>query len=300
MDNKYLPIGTICTVKNKNRKYMIIGYYSLKYSGSVKMYDYTGYPYPEGKLLETEAIAFNHSDIVNVDYLGYKSDIFDNFNLSLLKPSINKKKLLKDDFLNNIKFDENGVVIYDGINSYDHPLDNQILSQKSNYEFDENGIVTLDNDNNENPFVHNYSDEDIISSNSEQPMFNNLVFDKNGVVVSDGTSSQPSDDNESKKYIFDEDGVVVSDETNSQTFDHNGSKKYMFDKNGIVVSDGTSSLSSDDTENKKYIFDEDGVVVSDSKYAESTNKINDSEVVSVEKNSLEHHYEFDENGIVVG
>ena len=271
MEDKYLPIGTVCTVKNKNRKYMIIGYYSIRYSGNVKMYDYAAYPYPEGKLLETEAIAFNHSDILNIDYLGYKSDVFDNFNLSLLKPSINKDKSLKNDLLNNIKFDENGVVIYDGINSYDSQSNNQDFSKnKSIYEFDENGIVTLDNNKNDNPFVHNYSTENIASSNSEQPMLSNLVFDGNGVVISDGDNSISSKGNINKKYLFDEDGMVVADNTISE-------------KN-------TSD----------YKNNQDGIAISDSKSIESPYKFNSSGIVTSDGKTVEQRYRFYEKGVVIG
>lgn len=271
MEDKYLPIGTICTVKNKNRKYMIIGYYSIKYSGNVKMYDYTGYPYPEGKLLETEAIAFNHSDIVNIDYLGYKSDVFDNFNLSLLKPSIKGEKSLKNDLLNNIKFDENGVVIYDGINNYEYQSDSQDFSTtKSNYEFNENGIVILDNHSkNENPFIHNYSNENIVSSNSEQPMVSNLEFDENGVVISDGANSIATKSNVNKKYLFDEDGMVVSDNT----------------------------ISEKNTSN--YKFSQEGVVISDSKSTDTPYEFNGSDMVTSDDKTVEQRYKFDENGVVV-
>lgn len=271
MEDKYLPIGTICTVKNKNRKYMIVGYYSIKYSGNVKMYDYNGYPYPEGKLLETEAIAFNHSDIVSIDYLGYRSDVFDSFNLSLLKPSIDKEKSLKNDLLNNIKFDENGVVIYDGINTYVSQSDNQGISKpEKKYEFDDNGIVVLDNNKkNENPFIHNYSNENIVSSNSEQPIVSNLEFDENGVVISDGANSIAAQNNINKKYLFDEDGMVVSDNTISGK----NTSNYKFSQEGVVISDSKST-------DIPYEFNESGIVTSDDK-------------------TVEQRYKFDENGIVV-
>ena len=35
MEEKYLPIGSVVTVKDINMKLMIIGYYSLEYKNSV-------------------------------------------------------------------------------------------------------------------------------------------------------------------------------------------------------------------------------------------------------------------------
>ena len=37
MEEKYLPIGSVVTVKDINKKLMIIGYYSLEYKNSVKL-----------------------------------------------------------------------------------------------------------------------------------------------------------------------------------------------------------------------------------------------------------------------
>ena len=59
MEEKYLPIGSIVTVKDINKKLMIIGYYSLEYKNSVKLYDYVGCSYPEGMLLKNNTFSFN-------------------------------------------------------------------------------------------------------------------------------------------------------------------------------------------------------------------------------------------------
>ena len=42
MPSKYLPLGSIVKLKNSDKKLMIIGYYSLEYNNSVKIYDYEG------------------------------------------------------------------------------------------------------------------------------------------------------------------------------------------------------------------------------------------------------------------
>ena len=52
MIDKYLPIGTVCTLKGNNKKVMVIGFFSVEYNGNIKMYDYQGCSYPEGILLK--------------------------------------------------------------------------------------------------------------------------------------------------------------------------------------------------------------------------------------------------------
>ena len=73
MKEKFLPIGTICTLKNKNKKIIIVGYFSIKYNGDAVIYDYSGLDYPAG-LLSNSFYHFNHSDINSIDYLGYESE----------------------------------------------------------------------------------------------------------------------------------------------------------------------------------------------------------------------------------
>ena len=41
MNEKYLPIGTICTLKGKNKKVMIVGVYGVEFNGNLKINDYT-------------------------------------------------------------------------------------------------------------------------------------------------------------------------------------------------------------------------------------------------------------------
>ena len=79
MKDKYLPIGSIVTINNTNKNVMIVGYYAIKYQNVVKMYDYVGISYPEGTLLDGN-FAFNHTDIANILYEGYKDDSFNVLN----------------------------------------------------------------------------------------------------------------------------------------------------------------------------------------------------------------------------
>ena len=303
MIDKYLPIGTVCTLKGNNKKIMIVGFFSIEYNGNIKMYDYQGCPYPEGLLLKSGLVSFNHDDVEKIDFLGYKDLLHDNFNKILLK---NTSKLdindAKKTTIANFQFDENGVVIFDGTVSQDmgdlqltavernieidNPFNrryepeirqinknqNKILSP---YVFDENGIIIAENPVNE--------------ENTETKSDNNstYVFDENGVVVSDGTTLEESPVDNNSTYVFDENGVVVSDGTTLEESPVDNNSPYVFDENGVVVSDGTTLEESPVDNNSPYVFDKNGVVVSDGTTLEES---------PVDNNSP---YVFDENGIVV-
>lgn len=113
MEGKYLPIGSIVKLNDNNKKMMIIGYYSLKYQNSVKIYDYCGCVYPEGMLLSNNLFSFNHQDIAEVLFIGFKSEEYDVLNGILQEPSVDNSKITKKENFVNFKYDDNGVVIYD-------------------------------------------------------------------------------------------------------------------------------------------------------------------------------------------
>ena len=74
MEQKYLPIGSVCTLKGKNKKVMITGYYSVEFNGNLRIKDYCGCVYPEGMLLPEHSCTFNHTDIETIDFIGFKND----------------------------------------------------------------------------------------------------------------------------------------------------------------------------------------------------------------------------------
>ncbi|MFR5856879.1 MAG: DUF4176 domain-containing protein [Bacilli bacterium] len=112
MKDKYLPIGSIVSIKGINKNIMITGYYALKYQNVVKMFDYEGISYPEGVLLDNKYV-FNHSEITNVLFEGYKDDAYNVLNNNLIgQNNQNSDNFSKKDNFLNIKYDENGVVNY--------------------------------------------------------------------------------------------------------------------------------------------------------------------------------------------
>lgn len=174
---KYLPIGTVCTIKNHQKKVMIVGVFSVEYNGTVKMYDYRGCDYPEGMLLNNKIYSFNHSDIENILYMGYKDEFYDSFNSNITRQNSNldNKKYEQKPFASNIQFDENGVVIY-------APL--ETTTYKSSVAVPTSQPVERQDVS--NPFVpiQNVSPEPVQQNSKEWSIFKSIQFDENGVVVS--------------------------------------------------------------------------------------------------------------------
>ncbi len=178
--DKYLPIGTVCTIKNHQKKVMIVGVFSIEYNGTVKMYDYKGCDYPEGLLLSNKIQSFNHSDIENIVYMGYKDEFYETFNHNITKQNqpVDSSSLEKKPFAANIQFDENGVVVYDPIETtnYKSTVGNAIQAP-----------VQMEKANNvSNPFVpvQNVQSTQPNEDSKNWSIFKNIQFDENGVVIS--------------------------------------------------------------------------------------------------------------------
>lgn len=71
MLNKYLPIGSICVLKNANRKVMITGFCIKGTETGDKVFDYVGCFYPEGILSLNKNILFDHEQIEKVVCVGF-------------------------------------------------------------------------------------------------------------------------------------------------------------------------------------------------------------------------------------
>lgn len=287
MEEKYLPIGSVVTVKGLNKKIMIIGYYSLEYQNSVKIYDYVGCNYPEGMLLKNNMFSFNHSDIVSCDFVGFKDATYETLNKNLNNQLNTDTKGMDQpkNFL-NLKFDENGVVVYEELS----PVKKAPEVVKS--------IPVA------NPFD---AKVDAPETKSETPvMKNDFKFDENGFVIEDNTVKENKKDIESNfKYTFDENGFVIGEErVGEEKKEANetkaGNVQYLFDENGFVVGEQPVGTPNKNEEIPKYTFDENGVVTSDSTASVSVpkeeTKTNDNE----KKEEFQiPHYRFDENGVII-
>lgn len=66
---EFLPIGTIITLKNGNKRIMICGRLQER-EDDHKIFDYVACLYPEGILAPDELFLFNNEDIDQVHYIG--------------------------------------------------------------------------------------------------------------------------------------------------------------------------------------------------------------------------------------
>lgn len=221
MEKKYLPIGTICTLKNNNKKTMIISYFSLEYNGNVKMYDYKGCVYPEGLLLPAQAVSFDHDDIEKVEYMGFKNEQYEIFNNTLNRSGEKEEvEYEQKPYMSNFKFDENGVVVFDG----------NVVEEKN--EVVDYQVPPVSNSN---PFMAqtNYADDE--ANNTSKA--NIFMFDENGVVISDRSAILELKPANMPSYKFDENGTVIEDDSEVNQQPEQLTSNIKFDENGFVISE---------------------------------------------------------------
>lgn len=251
MNEKFLPIGTICVLNNAN-KVMICGYYSPVYDGSFKVYDYVGCSFPQGILSKDLIFSFNHSDIEKIEFVGYKNEEQRAFlrNLNEFTGSDAKLEQEAADFhkendmiltsteaFSKLLFDENGVVMIAEPN-VKKPAAQPV---NTNIKFDENGYVISmgETPEVENPFYK----EPVMQTVNEVPtqadisIFNNYKFNDEGVVESQET------------YKFNQDGVLTDLQVNTYS-----------ELNNEVV-EPKEVVEPVETVAPKYIFDDDGVLI---------------------------------------
>ena len=236
MKDKYLPIGTVCSIKGKNKKIMITGFYGVEFNGNFKINDYLGCVYPEGLLLPNSTCFFNHSDIEEILFMGFVNDDQRKFKNILNKLTGNDESndsvkdewsLASSESYSKLLFDENGVVVLA------EPVNENKKTSKIN--FDENGFVISEEINDiKNPFYKDYN-ETVAKKQTEN--FNTILtkyeFDEDGFVIQEQSNFDVKKQDALNKIEFDEDGFVVSvkEETKQKK-----SNKYEFDENGILIS----------------------------------------------------------------
>jgi len=307
MEGKYLPIGSVCTLKGKNKKVMITGYYSVEFNGNLKIKDYSGCAYPEGMLLPERVITFNHTDIENIDFVGFKNEEHKIFNSLLDRLTGNGKTeeqkasefhknndmfLTSNNSYSKLLFDENGVVmIAEPVKEKKQEESNGL----SNIKFDEKGYVLSTNNNSDvsNPFhveYENFGNKEKELKPSNWNIFKNIEFDENGTVISDNTSINEKKNELLNEIKFDENGVVISvgkEELEKEI----PQKKYQFDENGVLISINETNKEENisltgskpsQTKTNNYQFDENGIVISEN-----------------QANNNKSNFKFDENGVVI-
>ena len=158
----------------------------------------------------------------------------------------------------------------------------------------------------ENPFSIKEESAKPAEKAENWPIFKNIEFDENGVVVSVEQNEAPQEQDLSNimpKYEFDENGVIIgiSGQPQASAAEVASTETaqvptYQFDENGVII--GTSETKTEETpktessyESTKYQFDENGVIIGVEEPKEEAPKY-EAEKVS--------KYKFDENGVIIG
>lgn len=81
MYQQLLPIGSIVKLKEAERRVMIYGI--LQQTPEDEIFDYVGVPYPEGYTTVMTKVAFQHSDIEEVEFRGYEDEEREKFMVCL-------------------------------------------------------------------------------------------------------------------------------------------------------------------------------------------------------------------------
>lgn len=68
-DDKFLPIGTVCLLKDASKKVMINGYLVSDGKDGDTLYDYSAVMFPSGNSIK---LAFNHNQISKIISIGYQ------------------------------------------------------------------------------------------------------------------------------------------------------------------------------------------------------------------------------------
>ena len=102
--NKYLPIGSVCSIKNSDVDVMVIGYCFKK--GTIK-FDYIGVTHPVGLITKKNFVGFDNKDIDEVLFRGYETEKYTSFidNLDKKMNEINNEdeNMSLDDMLKKVE-----------------------------------------------------------------------------------------------------------------------------------------------------------------------------------------------------
>ncbi len=85
MEEKYLPVGTVCMLKGGKKAVMVVGYGIQPKEEPNVIYDYLGALYPEGIVTMEQNMVFNHENIESILFKGYESDEQKSFNQKIVE-----------------------------------------------------------------------------------------------------------------------------------------------------------------------------------------------------------------------
>ena len=71
---RFLPVGSVCLLKNGTKKVMVTGFCIKSPDTDDKIYDYIGCLYPEGVISSDQNLLFDHNQIAQLFFKGYVCD----------------------------------------------------------------------------------------------------------------------------------------------------------------------------------------------------------------------------------
>ena len=85
MEEKYLPVGSVCMLKGGQKAVMVVGYGIQPKENPNVVYDYLGALYPEGIVTMDQNMVFNHENIDRVLFKGYETEEQKSFNKQIVQ-----------------------------------------------------------------------------------------------------------------------------------------------------------------------------------------------------------------------
>ena len=104
-DKVFLPIGTICKLKNGVKNIMITGFCPVTDESEKGMYDYCGCLYPEGMISSDMNLLFDNDQIEEVLFKGFENAEEVEFKKKLVEIMNKKFNNLNNDASDNITND---------------------------------------------------------------------------------------------------------------------------------------------------------------------------------------------------
>lgn len=155
MEEKYLPVGSVCMLKGGQKAVMVVGYGIQPKENPNVVYDYLGALYPEGIVTMDQNMVFNHENIDRVLFKGYETEEQKSFNKQIIEiigqmknSSVVNNNAAADSIPtiqnNNQDFNEQKII----------PVDNNILS---NEKTQSSTIETLSSNQNAATYVPPFS-----------------------------------------------------------------------------------------------------------------------------------------------
>ena len=275
MNNKYLPIGSVCTLKNGKTNIMIVGCYSTNYNYDIQIFDYKGCLYPEGITLSDQFFSFNSEDIDSVVYYGYSSPEH-------------------DQLINKIYHEDNK-------KEEETPVEDKNLFSNIENAFSENKFI-VEEENQENGnfkflnteylFGNNEEFKDEIITEPEEKKDDEHTFVNDDVAETD----------EANETVNVEEELTPEVESNYNKPEN----EYEFDESGRVIGlngdiekdDEISEWKYNDPESN-YEFDDSDLVVDLNGKNEEEITPKDDEIVEVSYDDPDEEYTFDDNGVII-